>query len=196
MAQMKYFLYLDETGSHGLTIVEKGFPVFLLCGVLVSESNYALLRENMNAVKNEFWGDKKVVFHSRDIRKYEKEFVKLFDPEIKHRFYECINNIVSDNDYTIIASAIKKDEYIDKFGSVSNEVYEHSLSFIIERTIFFLDGIKSSEKELKIIIEKRGTKEDKKLEEHFQQLLMCGTGNVTAQRLRKNGKKYGLKIYP
>jgi hypothetical protein len=36
---------------------------------------------------------------------------------------------------------------------------------------------------LTIIIEKRGQKEDKKLDEHFQRLLARGTGYVSADRL-------------
>ena len=38
--------------------------------------------------------------------------------------------------------------------------------------------------ELEIVIEKRGRKEDKKLEEHFQRLISRGTGYVNAERLR------------
>src|SRR5690606_9290878 len=57
-------------------------------------------------------------------------------------------------------------------------------SFIIERAVFSLDEIKSTEKQLFVIIEKRGKKEDKKLDEHFQRLLARGTSFVSAQRLR------------
>ena len=34
---MKYHLFLDETGDHGLTHIDKNFPVFLLCGCLFSD---------------------------------------------------------------------------------------------------------------------------------------------------------------
>jgi len=39
-------------------------------------------------------------------------------------------------------------------------------------------------KQLQIIIEKRGAKEDKKLMEHFQKICARGTGYVTAERLK------------
>jgi hypothetical protein len=53
-----------------------------------------------------------------------------------------------------------------------------------------LDDVKEQNNQLEIIIEKRGKKEDKKLEEHFQRLMARGTGFVNAQRL----KQYGLSI--
>ena len=69
------------------------------------------------------------------------------------------------------------------FGRLSNDVYELALSFIIERAIFFLDNEYQHNNQLEIVIEKRGKKEDKKLEEHFQRLISRGTGSVSAERL-------------
>ncbi len=180
---MKHYLFIDESGDHGLTMVNPDFPVFLLCGVLIANDNYEKTRTDINALKTSIWGNKLVILHSRDIRKCEKEFSKLFDIEIKKDFYNRINTIMSENNYIIIASAIRKDDYIKRFGRLSNDVYELALSFIIERAIFFLDDIKEENKELEIVIERRGTIEDKKLGEHFQRLLSRGTGYVNAARL-------------
>ncbi|WP_246008106.1 DUF3800 domain-containing protein [Chitinophaga lutea] len=175
---------MDESGDHGLTQVDDRFPVFLLCGVLVQENDYQAIRNSINAVKLEFWNNIHVIFHSRDIRKCEKEFSVLFDLEKKQRFYERINDVVRENNYTVFASAIRKDKYINRFGRLGNDVYEIALSFIIERTIFFLDDIRDDQKELQIIIEKRGLKEDRELHEHFQRLLARGTGYITPERLK------------
>lgn len=187
---MKYYFFIDESGDHGLAVVNPDFPVFLLCGVIVSEVEYENIRQSFNTIKHSLWGNKEVIFHSRDIRKCEKEFSVLFDLEKKKWFYERINEVISKHHYTVIASAIKKDIYIKRFGRLSDDVYELSLSFLIERAVFFLDDIKQSNKSLEIVIEKRGLKEDKKLEEHFQRLLSRGTGYVSAERLAS----YKLKI--
>lgn len=187
---MKYYLYIDESGDHGLTTLNPDFPVFLLCGVIVAENVYENIRQSFNAIKHALWANKEVIFHSRDIRKCDKEFAVLFDLEKKQWFYENLNKVIQQNDYTVIASAIQKDNYIKRFGRLSNDVYELALSFIIERAIFYLDDIKEKEKTLEIIIEKRGKKEDKQLEEHFQRLLARGTGYVIPQRL----KDYNLEI--
>lgn len=187
---MKYYLYIDESGDHGLTCVNTDFPVFLLCGVIVSEIEYGNIKQSFNEIKNKFWQTKEVIFHSRDIRKCEKEFSILFDLEKKKIFYEQINSSLSQSKYSIIASAIQKELYIKKYGRLSNDVYELALSFIIERAIFYLDDVNLTEKQLEIVIEKRGKSEDKKLGEHFQRLLSRGTSYVTAERLAP----YELKI--
>lgn len=142
-------------------------------------------------MKSKFWDNKKVILHSRDIRKCEKEFQILFNEEIKKDFYLGINQIVSDSNYTIIASAIKKEKYLQKYGKLQDDVYEVALSFIIERAIFFIDDIATIEKEITIVIEKRGKSEDKKLEEHFQRLRSRGTQFVSATRI----KNYKMEIY-
>ncbi|WP_149274970.1 DUF3800 domain-containing protein [Pareuzebyella sediminis] len=180
---MKYILFIDESGDHGLVNLDPNFPVFLLCGMLVSEPNYVSLRDEINVIKRGFWNNKTVILHSRDIRKCEKEFQILFDLKLKQQFYEQLNEVITSSNYTVFASAIRKDRYIRTYGKLSNDVYELALSFIIERCVFFLDSIADNEKELEIIIEKRGKKEDKKLDEHFQRLLARGTGYVGADRL-------------
>ncbi len=186
---MKYFLFLDESGDHGIVNIDPNFTVFVLAGILISENNYEILKAQLNTLKKKFWGDKKVILHSRDIRKCEKEFVLLFNIEVKKAFYENINQIISNNDYLIISSAIQKQKYVQRYGKLLDDVYEISLSFIIERAIFYLDEVNEPKKELEIIIEKRGKKEDSKLNEHFNKILQRGTGYVNANRI----KAYDLK---
>lgn len=180
---MKYYLYIDESGDHGLATLDPTFPVFLLCGILIEESQYENIRGQFNALKKELWGNKEVIFHSRDIRKYEKEFQIFFNLDLKKLFYDQLNNYIRKNDYTVIASAIQKERYIKKYGRLSNDVYELALSFIIERAVFYLDQY-AAPNSLEIVIEKRGKKEDKLLGEHFQRLMARGTAYVTAQRLQ------------
>jgi len=83
-----------------------------------------------------------------------------------------LDHVISNSDYKIIASAIQKEKYIKLYGRLSDDVYEISLSFIIERAIFYLDDLKEDDISLEIIIEKRGFKEDKKLQEHFQRIIV------------------------
>ncbi|MBU3658392.1 MAG: DUF3800 domain-containing protein [Flavobacteriales bacterium] len=189
----KYYLFIDESGDHGLVSLDNSFPVFLLCGLLTSEENYDSIKSNINELKHFFWKNKSVILHSRDIRKCEKEFQILFDLDVKKQFYEKLNNVIINSNYRIISSAINKSKYISTYGKLSNDVYEIALSFIIERAIFCLDEIKSHQKQLEIIIEKRGKKEDKTLSEHFQRLVARGTTYVTPDRLKAIGIKITFK---
>ena len=181
---MKYYLFLDESGDHGLVCVDPSFPIFVLCGVVVSEQSYVRIGERMNRIKKRFWGDKTVIFHSRDIRKCEREFQILFDLELKKEFYQEINSLVSDSEYTIISSAINKENHIKQYGKLASDVYEIALSFIVERSIFFLDDQPNKPHQLEIVIERRGKKEDTRLHEHFQKLSSRGTGYVTPERIQ------------
>ena len=187
---MKYFLFLDESGDLGLRNIDPGFPVFVLCGVIASENSYTRIKKEMNTLKQDLWKSKNVIFHSRDIRKCNDEFKILFDLKIKEEFYNRINSIVQNSDYSIISSGIQKEKYIRSYGKLSSDIYEIALSFIVERTVFYLDDVADEDKSLEIIIEKRGSKEDAKLNEHFNRLLSWGTGYVSANRL----KNYQMKI--
>ncbi len=190
---IKYYLFIDESGDHGLSNLDPNFPVFLLCGVLIFEQSYETLKTEINTLKQHFWKDKKVILHSRDIRKCEKEFQILFNNNIKSSFYNKLNTIIKNNKYRIIASAIDKNNFIEKYGKLSDDIYEISLSFLIERAIFCLDEILFFNKTLEIIIEKRGKKEDNLLKKHFQKLLSRGTGYVNAQRLKNVNTKITFK---
>lgn len=187
-----YNFFIDESGDHGLTKIDTDFPVFLLCGVLIKEKDYETVRQSINTLKHSIWGNKEVIFHSRDIRKCEKEFQKLFHLEIKKYFYEELNKIIAGSPYTIIASAIQKDRFIEKFGKLQDDVYEVALSFVIEQSIIALHSMEA-ETNLSIVIEKRGRKEDKQLDDHFQRIVGKGTGKLTAEEVSKCNPNFTFK---
>lgn len=187
---MEFTLYMDESGDHGLDKIDPGFPVFVLCGVLFYENGYQSLRGDFNRIKNQFWGTKEVIFHSTDIRKCQKEFQILLDLDVKREFYKELNECMSKHHYRVIAAAIDKVKYVQKYGRIADDPYEISLSFIIERSIFLLDDFKYEPNTLKIIIEKRGKKEDQKLASYFEKVKARGTGYVSRERIRD----YGIKI--
>ena len=148
---MKYLLFMDECGDHSLKNIDKHFPVFVLCGVLLKDSDYDEARAKINVIKRRYWNDKKVILHSRDIRKCDKEFKILFDMDIKRDFYTDLDDIMMNSDYTVFASAINKEKHLIKYGKLASDVYEISLSFIIERAVFFLDSMAEKNKEERII---------------------------------------------
>jgi len=181
---MRFTLFLDESGDHGLTQIDPSFPVFILCGVLFKDEGYIEFRNSINGLKEKFWGNKKVIFHSRDIRKCDKEFQILLNQDIKANFYEGLNQIIKQSNYKVIASGVDKENHIKRYGKLANDPYEISLSFIIERTIFLLDDFNVNNKELKIVIEKRGKKEDNNLASHFSRIKALGTYFVSPERMK------------
>lgn len=183
---MNYKLFLDESGDHGLLSINKDFPVFLLCGVLFTEEDYETTRQSINTLKHSIWGNKEVIFHSRDIRKCEKEFQKLFDLELKKYFYEELNKIMTDSKFTIIASAIDKQALLKNsvMDESVNEVYEIALSFLFDNAITVLEKL-DPDATLSFILEMRGKKEDKQLGNYLRRIIDRGTGVVTLDQVRR-----------
>lgn len=182
---MKYLLFVDESGDHGLSNVDPAFPIFTLCGIIFSQENYEAFRLALNGLKLKYWNDINTILHSRDIRKCEGPFKILFDKQIKENFYFDFNKIVEEQDYTILTSSIDKIAYTKKYGYLSDDVYEISLSFLMERAIYIVEKGQEQASELQIILERRGSKEDKRLEEHFQKLMSRGTFYVSKNRFAK-----------
>lgn len=188
----KYYLFLDECGDQNLANFDPSFPIFTLCGIVLSEEQLQILSSQINDLKKVFWGDKKIILHSRDIRKCQNGFELFFNLETKQSFYERINEILGQDIYTIICCAILKEPYIRQYGKL-NDVYGQSLSFIMERTVFYLDGVKKSNIELTTIIEKRGKKEDSSLLAYYNSLIDRGTYWVTADRIKSYFKNFQMK---
>lgn len=183
----EYILYMDECGDQNLESFNPIFPIFTLCGILIRKDKITALNEQINKIKHEFWGDKKIIFHSRDIRKCQNGFEILFDVDVKQRFYTSINNMLGQKEiYTIVSCSILKEPYIRQFGKL-NDVYGQSLSFIIERAIFYTDShCACTDATITPIVEKRGKREDKILLSYYNQLMERGTYWVTTERMKQH----------
>jgi len=184
---MKYHLFIDESGDPSLSSINQTFPVFVLLGCLIEESAYQALCEKINNLKIEIFGTENAIFHSRDIRKCEGVFAKLFDIDLKKRFYLALNKILEEGQYIIIAVAIKKQDFIDKYGKIADDPYVLSLSFLLERTVMETD--KGSNNTLNIMIESRGKNEDEIIQKRYNRLLDKGSGHITPERFKKRFEK-------
>ena len=192
MKKETYYLFVDECGDQNLANFDEAFPIFTLCGIIVSEQMKNKLDEQIAELKREFWGEKKIILHSRDIRKCQRGFEILFDLDIKKRFYERVNDILGQKDiYKIICCSILKEPYIRQYGKL-NDVYAQSMSFLIERSVFYLDSLKK-ELDLNIIVEMRGKKEDANLYRHFMNLIDKGTYWVNPERIRNYVGEFEFK---
>ena len=187
-----YVLYLDECGDQNLSSFDPQFPIFTLCGVVVSEEQDNLLADRINSLKMDIWNNTNIILHSRDIRKCQNGFEVLFDLEVKKRFLESVNAILGDDIYIIICCAILKEPYIRQYGKL-NDVYGLSLSYIMERVVFYLDSVGKDNIELRTVIERRGKKEDKSLLNYYNQLLDRGTYWVNGERMRKYFKRFDMR---
>jgi hypothetical protein len=186
-----YSFFLDETGDHGLTFIDKHFPVFLLCGCLMQEDALKDVETKVNRFKRKFFKSDAINLHSRDIRKCEGAFQILFDLNLKAKFYHDLNAILHDGQYCLIASAVNKIEYIKKFGKIGGDPYALSLSFILERLVSYLDSIDSTAK-VHIMVEERGKREDELLLTHFNAVLDRGTFFLESNKLKNQIQRFSF----
>lgn len=180
---MKYHLFIDETGDPSLRSINEDFPIFVLAGCLFSDEAYQQICKEIDALKNDLFGSPGVILHGRDIRKCEGVFAKLFDLEFKEGFYKRLEIILSKASFKIIAVAIKKQEFIEKYGKLADDPYELSLSFLLERAVMATDTRDNSNK-IHIIAESRGRKEDGILGRRYNKLIDVGTGHISADRFK------------
>jgi hypothetical protein len=189
----KYDFFLDETGDHGLSFIDENFPIFLLAGCLFEDTEYANIVSRINAFKQEFFKTTEVILHSRDIRKCDGAFQILFDLDLKKKFYDELNRIISDAQFTIIAVAIDKKKHIEKYGKIAQNPYTICLSYILERLIFCTDE-KTAVPTVSINIEKRGKKEDAQLLAHYNSVIDKGTYHVNSDRFKRRIVEFNMKL--
>lgn len=176
-------LFIDESGDPSPSSINPDFPIFVLSGCIFEESAYVKTCAEVDTLKRDLFGSTDVVLHSRDIRKCEGAFTKLFDLDLKQQFYERLNTVLSKNDYTVIAVAIRKDDFISRYGKLADDPYELSLSFLLERALMHTD--KKSTAIMSVTIEGRGAREDAILQSRYNELLDRGTKNITPERFKK-----------
>ncbi|MDE6360507.1 MAG: DUF3800 domain-containing protein [Muribaculaceae bacterium] len=194
--KQKYYLFIDECGDHNLARFDPGFPVFTLCGILVSRQNLKALNKAFEDLKMEIFGTREVIIHSVDIRKWRGPFSVLADEVLRVKFFEGIERILSRNGAYVIVSCTILKEQLSKFcvRGEEDDVYGLSLSYLIERSIFCVDNNMHGElPEISIVVERRGKKEDTKLLNYYNGLRNRGTKWVTPERLRARINDFGFK---
>ncbi len=192
----KYYLFIDECGDHNLAKYDPGFPVFTLCGILVSRQNLRALSKAFEDLKIDIFGSKEVIIHSVDIRKWRGPFSVLADAKLRARFFSGIERILSQNEAYVIVSCTILKEQLSKFcvRGEEDDVYGLSLSYLIERSIFCVDKSKNDDiPDISIVVERRGKKEDKKLLNYYNGLRNRGTKWVSAERLQARIREFGFK---
>lgn len=183
----KYHLFIDESGDPSLSSINADFPIFVLLGCLFEDYAYQEMCAKIRELKINFFGSEHAILHSRDIRKCEGVFVKLFDLDLKARFYESLNTILEESKHVVISVGIKKQEFIEKYGKIADDPYELSLSFLLERAVMETD--RSTSCSMSIVIESRGRVEDEILQRRYNRLLDKGSGRITPDRFKRRFEK-------
>lgn len=191
----RYYLYIDECGDQNLEHYDPNFPIFTLCGILVPERNLNALNNAFNNLKLQIFGNKDIIMHSVDLRKWKGDFNILRDKDLRERFLQGITDILQRQDIYVIVSCTILKAQLNMFcvRGEEKDVYGLSLAYLLERSIFCVDKSGTPDPNITVIVEKRGKKEDRKLLNYYNALRNNGTKWVNTDRFRSRISKFSFK---
>lgn len=165
-----YIIYVDESGDHSLTSIDEAYPVFVLAFCIFHKNSYSeSLVRKLKHFKFKYFGHDMVILHENEIRKDKGDFKSLKPKEKRDAFMEELTTIIDEEDFTVVATVIKKDELVGRYIKADNP-YGLALRFCMERSYKYLFSKHQHKKITHIVVEKRGHKEDTELELEFRRI--------------------------
>jgi len=176
-------LFLDESGDHNLSVIDKRYPLFVLGGVIM-EKHYAetVLVEKMNAIKQRLFGTTDIILHTADIMRNRNGFERLKEPMFRQVFYEEINQLMRSIEYKVVACVIRKEAHLSKYGVAALDPYFLSLDILVERLCMEATYAENS---ALIVAESRDSTLDRVLELAWLNLKIQGTHYVAARKIEQ-----------
>ncbi|GAB7562513.1 hypothetical protein LG202_05520 [Methylobacillus methanolivorans] len=184
LSQSRFIAFFDECGDHSLTKIDKDFPLFLLCTVIVERDAYA--RQIIPALaqfKLRYFAHEGINLHSREIRKAEGPFSILQNAGVRQSFLAELSKLMATLPFTLFITAIHKNAYAARYGKEARNPYDVALEYSFERILHFMEA--QQESQLPVIAEARGQQEDDALRASFHKLMTQGTYYNSAERFQK-----------
>lgn len=173
MDKGNYIIYVDESGDHGIDVIDRGYPVFVLsfcCFKIEEYVNNAV--PLMQRFKFKYFGHDQVILHEHHIRKQKGDFGFLrTNRELRQHFLENLNDLVSNIQFKIFAMVIDKKSLKKQYASPFDP-YHLGMQFSLEIIYKHLLYKGEQGKEIFFVFEKRGKTEDNLLELEFRRI--CG----------------------
>jgi hypothetical protein len=183
MSSMPLVVYIDESGDHHLEKIDPAFPIFVLVLAVTDRDEYIdRTVPAFNRVKFRFFGSEAVIFHSYEIRKSRGAFSRLLDSSIRSAFLSELSRLMKECRYTLIPIAINKSLHVDRNPGAARNPYALALDHALERLTGMLEH--QHQREVVLIAEKRGDREDTELRESFDRFVRGATSAVHPDRVR------------
>ena len=165
-----YIIYADESGDPNPASVGAGYPVFVLNFCVFRKDEYASsVLPAVTAFKFAHFGHDMEVLHEHDIRRRNPPFTFLQDEHNRTEFMKDLNRIIATIDFTIIATVIDK-RRIAAQQTVTADLYELAFGSCLKQARDFLESHGQHGNSTPIVMERRGNREDNRLEREFQRL--------------------------
>ncbi|MCB5191805.1 DUF3800 domain-containing protein [Methylobacillus arboreus] len=184
LSQSRFITFFDECGDHSLTKIDKDFPLFLLCTVIVERDTYARqVIPSLAEFKLRYFAHEGINLHSREIRKAEGPFSILQNASVRQSFLAELSKLMAALPFTLFITTIHKNAYAARYGREARNPYDVALEYSFERILHFMEA--QQENQLPVIAEARGQQEDDALRASFHKLMTQGTYYNSAERFQK-----------
>lgn len=171
MEKGDYIVYVDESGDHGTENIDRDYPIFVLsfCCFHIEEYISSAVPA-LQRFKFKYFGHDQVILHEHDIRKQGGSFQFLRkDRNLRESFLSDVAELVQDTSFDIISVVVDKQKLRSQYQE-PYDPYHLSIRFGMERLLEFLLQKKQEGKQIHIVFEKRGKKEDNELELEFRRI--------------------------
>ncbi len=182
---MTKVLYIDETGDHSLTRIDKTYPIFVLTGVIVDETYHQNdLTDELNKLKLRHFGTEDVVLHSQEMThpKIAKNsaYTRFLDASFRTSFYRDFGLLLRRSRVSIVACVIMKSKHFANYGLEAKDPYLLSFDNLLNRLVFDLND---SQRGI-IVAESRNSTLDNQLEIAYLAARIEGTNKVRPAELK------------
>lgn len=161
-----YIVYVDESGDHSVTSIDKGYPVFVLSFCVFQKTHYSrVITPALRMLKFDTFGHDMVILHEQDIRKKTGSFHQM-SKERRELFLEDLNAIIGEAEFTLLSTVIDKYQ-LRKEQTKDTHVYHLAMELGLGRLYQFLQSRNQQNRLTHIICEARGRLEDRALELEF-----------------------------
>lgn len=175
----EYILFLDECKPN------VNFEYFCLAGFIIEKNEYEQnLCRKMIKLKDDFWGNENIIFHSSEMKKNKGIFQNLQDTQIRENFWSKLSLLIDETRMTTISAFFneKKYERIYPYNYLYDP-YFLTLRNIIENFVVFLQKENAVGK---VYIEGRTPSEDKMVADYYHRLLYTGTSFINRYALQSH----------
>lgn len=166
-----FIVYVDESGDHGIESIDRDYPIFVLsfcCFRIEDYINKAVPK--LQRFKFNYFGHDQVILHEHDIRKQNGTFAFLRkDRQLREQFLKDVASLVVDTPFDIISVVVDKQKLKLKYPEPYNS-YNLGLRFGLERLLDYLLVRNQARKQIHIVFEQRGKREDDELELEFRRI--------------------------
>ncbi|ALZ75693.1 DUF3800 domain-containing protein [Rheinheimera sp. F8] len=164
-----FIVYVDESGDHGITAIDKEYPVFVLAFCIFYKGHYLHnVVPQLQQLKLDYFGHDLVILHEHEIRKEKGDFTSFKNREEKLQFLTRLTDIIERSNFILASCVIEKNKVRSpiEIGNLYHVALKHCLE-----TLYDLMIEKNQQQLLThVIVERRGQKEDNELELEFRRI--------------------------